>query len=250
MIDSFQWGNAIKNGIPTVIAGRPNVGKSTLLNALLQEEKAIVSEIPGTTRDFIEDEMVIEGIPFRFIDTAGLRDTDDTIEALGIARTKEKMEQASLILYLFDLSQASKEEIDIDLKHLQDLNIPFLQIGNKKDAAQAELLDYFKTKPEVLLISALQKENLDQLKTQILKVVQPEDFKTGDTLVTNLRHYQSLQQTKKALDDVIVALDQGVTGDLLALDIRQALHHLGEITGEITTEDLLDNIFSKFCIGK
>jgi len=250
LIESFQWGNAIKNGIPTVIAGRPNVGKSTLLNALLNEEKAIVSEIPGTTRDFIEDEMVLEGIPFRFIDTAGLRDTEDTIEALGIARTKEKMEQASLILYLFDLSQTTQEEIDADREQLKELRIPFLQIGNKKDLAPDDLLDRFENRKEVMLISALKKENLDQLKARLLEVVQPDDFKTGETMVTNLRHFQSLQATKKALDDVIAALDKGRTGDLLALDIRQALHHLGEITGEITTEDLLDNIFSKFCIGK
>ncbi len=249
LLSSFDLGNVIKNGVPTVIAGKPNAGKSTLLNALLNEEKAIVSEIPGTTRDFIEDEINLNGINFRFIDTAGLRETTDTIEALGVERTYAKMKQASLIIYLFDLQQDTLPEIKEDIKKLETAGIPYIKVGNKIDRANPGLLEALNN-DDIVYISAQHREHLETLKEKILEVVNLDTFKTGDTIVTNARHYESLLQTRKALDDVLQGVDNGITGDFLAQDIRLALHHLGEITGEITTDDLLGNIFSKFCIGK
>ena len=249
LIDSFDKGNVIKNGVPTVIAGKPNAGKSTLLNALLNEERAIVSEIPGTTRDTIEDEIVLGGINFRFIDTAGLRETKDVVEAIGVERTRERMKKASLILYLCDLSNATLEEIQEQVAEISALGIPFISVGNKIDKADPILASTL-AKKNFVLISASEKTNLSLLKEQILDRVQVKDVKTGDVMVTNLRHYQNLVQTKQALDQVLTGMESGVTGDFLAMDIRQALHYLGEITGVITTDDLLDNIFSKFCIGK
>ncbi len=249
LINSFDQGNVIKNGIPTVIAGKPNAGKSTLLNALLNEEKAIVSEIPGTTRDVIEDEMILGGISFRFMDTAGLRETSDIIESLGIERTRESLRKAALILYLFDLSKSSLEEIHIEENEIKKLNIPFLRVGNKVDQADSDLIKKLEHE-DFILISASQKKNIQQLKDKILSRFQINEVKQGDVLVTNLRHYQSLKQTDEALNRVLTGMDTGITGDFLAMDIRQALHFLGEITGQVTTDDLLANIFSKFCIGK
>jgi tRNA modification GTPase len=250
LIKSFAVGSVLKEGVPTVIAGKPNAGKSTLLNALLNEEKAIVSEIAGTTRDFIEDELIIEGIHFRFIDTAGLRETTDIVEAMGVKRTREKLQQASIILYLFDLSDETPESIGKEINQLENLGKPFLPIGNKVDSASAELLEALKGFEQMLYISAKDKTNLEPLKQQILYKANLTSFRTGNTVVTTARHYDSLLKTNAALEDVLKGLDIGVTGDLLALDIRTALYHLGEITGEVTTDDLLANIFSKFCIGK
>jgi tRNA modification GTPase len=249
LISSFDQGNVIKNGIPTVIAGKPNAGKSTLLNALLNEEKAIVSDIPGTTRDVIEDEMILGGISFRFMDTAGLRDTSDIVEALGIERTRESLRKASLILYLFDLSKSSLEEIHREEEEIKKLNVPFLKVGNKVDKADPELIKKLEAE-DFILIAASQKKNIQQLKDKILSRFQINEVKQGDVMVTNLRHYQSLKQTDEALSRVLIGMDSGVTGDFMAMDIRQALHYLGEITGQVTTDDLLANIFSKFCIGK
>ena len=250
LISSFRLGNAIKNGVPTVIVGKPNVGKSTLLNALLKEDRAIVSEIPGTTRDFIEDEIFIEGIRFRFIDTAGLRDTEDAVEAMGVARTREKMQKASLILYLFDLSKEKLVEIEKVVAELESQKIPFLKIGNKKDIAAPALLKEFGNDEEMILISAATEENLEELKTKILHKVHLDNINTGESIVTNVRHLEALRKTSSDLDEVLTGLEKNITHELLAQDIRHALFHLGEITGEITTEDLLGNIFSKFCIGK
>ncbi len=249
LILSFDQGNVIKNGVPTVIAGKPNAGKSTLLNALLNEEKAIVSEIPGTTRDAIEDEIILGGINFRFIDTAGLRETKDVVEAIGVERTRDRMKKASMILYLFDLSNTTEVEIQEQIQGLMLLGIPFICVGNKMDTGDAKLVESLQNK-NFVLISAANKTNLSLLKEKILEQVQVKEVKTGDVMVTNLRHYQNLLQTKNALDHVLTGMDSGVTGDFLAMDIRQSLHYLGEITGTITTDDLLDNIFSKFCIGK
>jgi len=240
----------IKNGVPTVIAGKPNAGKSTLLNILLNEDRAIVSHIAGTTRDMIEDEINLGGINFRFIDTAGLRDTEDTIEKIGVERTKKKMEQASLILYLFDLGEEKLEEIGKQLNQLENQGVPFIPIGNKLDKAPAPLLKKLEKQNCFIFISALQHQHIDQLKEAILQEVNLDSFKTGNTVITNLRHYQSLVETKSSLEAALKGLDEGLTNDLLAEDIRQALFQLGEITGEITTEDLLENIFRKFCIGK
>ncbi len=249
LLHSFDQGNVIKNGVPTVIAGKPNAGKSTLLNALLNEEKAIVSDIPGTTRDVIEDEMMLGGISFRFMDTAGLRETTDVVEAIGVARTRTRLRNASLILYLFDLSKSSLEEIHNEENEIKKLNIPLLKVGNKADQAEATLIKTLETEG-FIIISASQKKNIQQLKDKILTQFQINEIKQGDVLVTNLRHFQNLKQTDDSLSRVLTGMDSGITGDFLAMDIRQALHYLGEITGQVTTDDLLANIFSKFCIGK
>jgi tRNA modification GTPase len=251
LIDSFSYGNVIKNGVPTVIAGKPNAGKSTLLNTLIEEEKAIVSEIPGTTRDFIEDEIHIEGISFRFIDTAGIREARDKIEAIGVERTKQKMKAASVIIYLVDLTKETVEQIQHEKTKLDELGIPYLLVGNKIDKLTKEAIKENKSSfPDMINISAATEENINQLKKALISIIHLDDFKTGDTIVTNMRHIESLTHTQNALDDVLKGIDRKISGDLLAMDIRLALHYLGEITGEITTDDLLGNIFSKFCIGK
>lgn len=249
LISSFREGNVIKYGIPTVIAGKPNAGKSTLLNLLLNEEKAIVSDIPGTTRDVIEDEMILGGINFRFIDTAGLRDTTDTIEAIGVERTKEQLKKASLVLYLVDLTHTSRTEIQHELQQIQELTVPVIRIGNKVDKADPALIAELKREGFVC-ISATKKTNLPQLEEAILSKFNLKQVKQGDVVITNLRHYDNLRQTDEALSRVLQGMDNGVTGDFLAMDVRQALHYLGVITGEISTDDLLENIFSRFCIGK
>lgn len=249
LIESFDQGNVIKNGVPTVIAGKPNAGKSTLLNTLLNEERAIVSEIAGTTRDVIEDELSLGGINFRFIDTAGLRETQDVIEKIGVERTHQQMKKASMIIYMIDLANANLEDIESEEKYLAELRIPFIKVGNKIDKANPTLVSLLKDKG-FIFISAAAKTNIQELKDKILSHFQIRTVKTGDVLVTNLRHYQNLQQTYDALTRVLDGMEQGITGDFLAMDIRQSLHYLGEITGTITTDDLLDNIFSKFCIGK
>jgi tRNA modification GTPase len=249
LINSFDLGNVIKNGVPTVIAGKPNAGKSTLLNALLKEDKAIVSEIAGTTRDTIEDEINIGGVSFRFIDTAGLRDTTEPIEAMGVKRAKEQMEKASLILYMLDLTTESLEEIEKVKNDLETQNIPYLLIGNKSDLLTKEKhkeLNNF----HINFLSAKSGQGLRELEETILEKVNAKALQTNDTVVTNLRHHQQLILTKDSLEAVITGIDSNITNDFVAQDIRHSLHHLGEITGEISTDDLLENIFRKFCIGK
>ncbi|MBC6425343.1 MAG: tRNA uridine-5-carboxymethylaminomethyl(34) synthesis GTPase MnmE [Ekhidna sp.] len=248
LIEGFEYGNAIKNGIPTVIAGKPNAGKSTLLNALLNEEKAIVSEIAGTTRDFIEDEIHIDGIAFRFIDTAGIRETDDRIEAIGVKRTFEKMKEAGIIIYLFDLINESTDAINSQLKDLKASEVPYLIVGNKTDEADPNLKERL-TREDTVFISAKGKSNLEELKER-LKLCVHKSSGQSNTIVTNTRHLHSLQQTDEALNRTLKGINTQMSNDLVAQDIRSALFHLGEITGEVTTDDLLDNIFSKFCIGK
>jgi len=250
LINSFEIGNVIKNGIPTVIAGKPNAGKSTLLNALLKEERAIVSEIAGTTRDTIEDEINLGGIAFRFIDTAGLRETTDEIEAIGVERTHQKLQEASLILFLFDLVNEPIDSIKRELEWLESQPVPYLALGNKVDKVEKNHVKAFEEIPHTMAISALSANDLIKIEEAILKKVNIGEFNTGSTVVTNLRHQQELINTEHALQNVISGLDKGISNDLLAMDIRQALHHLGEITGTITTDDLLETIFSKFCIGK
>lgn len=248
LIASFEYGNVVKNGIPTVIAGKPNAGKSTLLNALLNEEKAIVSDVAGTTRDFIEDQLIIEGVSFRFIDTAGIRETYDKVESIGVARTLEKMKQASLVLYLIDLENESIESIEEQMSELQTSSVPFLVIGNKSDLGNDELVTWLASQDHTIIISAKQKSNLEELKARLKAFITIPS--QSDVIVTNARHLQSLQQTDDALNRVIEGINLQMSNDLVAQDIRSALYHLGEITGEVTTDDLLDNIFSKFCIGK
>ncbi len=249
LTESFSLGNAIKNGIPTVIAGKPNAGKSTLLNAFLNEEKAIVSDIPGTTRDIIEDYIHIDGIGFRFIDTAGIRTTEDKVEAIGVERAHAKMKEASVIIYLIDLANDTPHEVQQQLEFLEDLGVPYLLIGNKSDQPNKKVITAL-AGTDYIPLAAHRKENLEAVKTALKEKVSLEDFKTGNTIVTNLRHFESLIETNQALNKVLEGIDGQVTNDFVAMDIRYALHHLGEITGEITTDDLLDNIFSKFCIGK
>ena len=248
LISSFEMGNVLKNGVPIVIAGKPNVGKSTLLNALLNEDRAIVSDIAGTTRDTIEDELNINGIIFRFIDTAGIRDTADIIEAKGVERTLERMKQAKLILYMVDALQ-TPDELDEQLTDLQKIDIPFLAIVNKADLFTDEQKADF-AKKEVLFLSAKENIGVEELKAALLAKVNLHSINTSETLVTNIRHVEALKQTEKALANVLNNIDNPVTSDFLAMDIKQALYYLGEITGEVTTDDLLENIFTKFCIGK
>ncbi|MDR2283431.1 MAG: tRNA uridine-5-carboxymethylaminomethyl(34) synthesis GTPase MnmE, partial [Sphingobacterium sp.] len=249
LIQSFEQGNVLKNGVPVVIAGKPNVGKSTLLNALLNEERAIVSDIAGTTRDTIEDEINIHGVTFRFIDTAGLRDTEDIIEAKGVERTREKMKQARLIIYLFDPTQDNIAVVQQQISEVKDLNIPFVTIINKSDLlAEDDRVEYNVLNP--LYISAKKQLGIDELKEELLNQVNLSNINTDDVMVTNIRHVEALQLTQAALERVLYGIDNPVTSDFLAMDIRQSLHHLGEITGTVTTDDLLENIFSKFCIGK
>jgi len=246
LIDSFALGNVIKNGIPVAIVGEPNVGKSTLLNALLNEERAIVSDIPGTTRDTIEDQLIINGIAFRFIDTAGIRKTEDTVEKIGIERTFKKIEEASLIMYLFEADQMNHVPFVALQKKYGDKELLF--VANKIDKAKT---DHINTIPkEVLQLSAKSKEGLDVLKKVLLKKSQISQIGENNTIVTNNRHYGALVKALEEIQKVKEGLTNDLSSDLLAIDIRQALYHLGEITGSVTTDDLLGNIFSNFCIGK
>jgi tRNA modification GTPase len=252
LVDSFEVGNVIKNGIPVAIVGKPNAGKSTLLNALLDEERAIVSEIPGTTRDTIEDEITIDGILFRFIDTAGLRDTTDIIESIGVSRSMETIRQSAIVIYLFDVRELTSRELDLALDELRATvgNAQLLIVGNKIDKKNLdEIRDEFPDF-EALFISAKEKLFIDDLKQKLVSLFDSRTVNVTETVVTNARHVESLRHTGVAMQRTIEGLDHGVPGDLLAQDIREALHHLGEITGEITTDDLLGNIFGKFCIGK
>ena len=249
LIRSFEQGNVLKNGVPVVIAGKPNVGKSTLLNALLNEERAIVSDIAGTTRDTIEDEINIHGVTFRFIDTAGIRDTEDVIEAKGVERTREKMKQARLIIYLFDPTQDHIAAVQSQIEEVKSLNIPFVTIINKSDLlSEGEKGEYAVLNP--IYISAKQGLGIEELKDELLNQVNLSNINTEDVMVTNIRHVEALQHTQDALEKVLYGIDNPITSDFLAMDIRQALQYLGEITGTVTTDDLLENIFSKFCIGK
>ncbi len=253
LIDSFALGNVLKNGIPVAIVGEPNVGKSTLLNALLNEERAIVSEIAGTTRDTVEDEIVIEGMSFRFIDTAGIRETQDQIESIGIEKTFEKINQAKVVLYLFDASSASYEKVSEELRKLKlsAEGKQLISIANKVDRGDAaQIKTTFADLDQVLFISAKEKANVERLKVLLTEKVKQGLLSNDDVIVSNSRHYEALNQALNHIIQVQEGLESGISGDLLAMDIRQSLFHLGEITGEITTDDLLDSIFRDFCIGK
>ena len=251
LTDSFVAGNAIKNGIPVAIIGKPNVGKSTLLNALLNEDRAIVSEIPGTTRDTVEETLYIQGQLFRFIDTAGLRDhTNDRIEALGIRRSFEKAEKASIILYLFDLTQEEQEDIVATSQWLQKFNKPVLLIGTKNDIACRSPI-HTSGHVQAIHISCMEAADIERVKNYIVRLSNVQQVTGNDLIVTNVRHYEALCHANDAVKRIVEGLESNLTGDLLAQDVRECLHYLGEITGgEITTDDILGNIFSKFCIGK
>ncbi len=253
LTQSFEIGNVIKNGIPVAIVGKPNAGKSTLLNVLLDDDRAIVSEIPGTTRDTIEDEITIEGVLFRFIDTAGLRTTSDIIEQIGVNKALEVIKKSAIIIYLFDAHDLSLGDLKMELELLKDYigNSQLLTVANKIDVEDLKLLhDEFSDFPEMIYISAKEHLNIHQLKQQLVNLFDTRTLDVTDTVVTNARHVASLNNAVKALQNVQLGLQSDIASDLLALDIRYALEELGNITGEVTNEDLLENIFSKFCIGK
>ncbi|MCE6991432.1 tRNA uridine-5-carboxymethylaminomethyl(34) synthesis GTPase MnmE [Dyadobacter sp. CY323] len=246
LIESFDFGNAIKEGVPVAIIGSPNVGKSTLLNALLNEEKAIVTSIAGTTRDVIEDTIVLNGLKFRFIDTAGIRETVDLVESIGIERSKAAMEKADIVIFLFDSEETLLENKALAKLLTGDKEVLF--VLNKIDINQIETEKLLTLDQDIVPISAQTQSGLPHLTEKLVALVHGQS--ASDTVVTSARHYEHLVKTHDALTEVINGLSLGVTGDFLAQDIRLSLHHLGEITGTIVTDDLLDNIFSKFCIGK
>jgi tRNA modification GTPase len=255
--DSFQLGNAIKNGIPVAIVGETNVGKSTLLNVLLNEEKAIVSDIHGTTRDVIEDVVNLQGTAFRFFDTAGIRETTDTIETMGIERTYNKLEQASVVLLVVDLQYPWPvvfERIN-NIRSRLDINQHLIIVGNKMDVGMYETMQQLESmeisdQEKLVFIAAKQKKNLPQLIDYLVRCVNLESVGQEDVIVTNARHFAILKNAHEAILRVLNGLDSGITGDFLAQDIRECLHYLGEITGEITTREVLGHIFKNFCIGK
>jgi tRNA modification GTPase len=259
LIDSFAVGNVIKNGIPVAIVGEPNVGKSTLLNALLNEERAIVSDIAGTTRDTIEDELVIDGIGFRFIDTAGIRETKDVVESIGIQKTFEKIEQAQVVLYLVESQMSNVESIAPHINEIKQVHPekPIIVIFNKVDLLSenkikeiSTLVSTFDFRLSTIFISAKQKTGIDELKNTLLSFVNTGALRNNETIVTNSRHYDSLLKALEEIQKVKWSLDAGISSDLMAIDIRSALYFFGEITGEVTNDELLGNIFANFCIGK
>ena len=250
LIDSFQSGNVLKNGISVAIAGKPNAGKSSLLNTLLNEDKAIVSEIPGTTRDSIEDSLVIDGINFRFTDTAGLRETKDIIESKGIERTKEKIKKAKILLYLFDVNDTNIDEIKSKTDSFKRKDLSILLVRNKIDLKieNKNLLNDLKNS-ELIEISATDSDSVSKLKNRLVDEVDILNPYT-DVIISNSRHYEALIKALKAIEEVNKGLKENISGDLLSVDIRRSIEYLAEITGEITNDDVLGNIFANFCIGK
>ena len=251
LISSFSLGNVIKNGVSVAIIGKPNAGKSTLLNSLLNENRAIVSDIPGTTRDTIEEIINIDGIIFRLIDTAGIRQhSNDVIENAGMERSLEKMKQADLVLYLFDAGEMVSE-VGSRKSAFENDRLNYLLVANKIDIpGEAAVKEKFAGIDKMILISAKEHLHTDLLKQKMVDTVLQGNVQTENTIITNARHYHALKEVQQSLTDIKTGLDNKLPGDLLALDIRRCLHYLGEITGEITNDDQLDYIFSKFCIGK
>jgi len=250
LIDSFKSGNVLKNGISVAIAGKPNAGKSSLLNTLLNEDKAIVSDIPGTTRDSIEDSLVIDGINFRFTDTAGLRETEDIIESKGIEKTKEKINNARILIYLFDSNDTTFNEINSDIKSFTREDLSVLLVRNKVDLKNTNqnLINQLE-KFEIIEISANNIDSVSSLKKRLVNEINILNPYT-DTVISNSRHYEALMKALKAIKEVNIGLKSDISGDLLSVDIRKSIEHLAEITGEITNDDVLGNIFANFCIGK
>ena len=250
LIDSFATGNVLKNGIPVAIIGRPNSGKSTLLNVLLNEDRAIVSNIAGTTRDIIEDEITIDGIRFRFIDTAGIRNTKDKIEKIGVEKALEKLKNSAIYIYLFDSTEMDMNDVKIELESFSTTSSQLI-VANKIDKASKSVLNTIKNSAlPVLSISAKKKESIDQLKKSLLDLAGKEALDKNQLIVTNSRHYDILLKSLEEIIKVQNGIDQNLSGDLLAIDLRQALYYLGEITGKVSNDDLLGNIFANFCIGK
>lgn len=245
LISSFSLGNVIKKGVSVAIIGKPNAGKSTLLNALLNEERAIVSDIAGTTRDSIEETLNINGILFRLIDTAGIREhTSDIVETMGVQRSRDIMKRADIVVYLFDVNEEDVAEVQSQRSVFDGEGLKYILVGNKTDVGERKFGD------DVLYISAKNKENIHELRDTLYNKVIGGHVSTEGTIVTNARHHASLLEVMSSLVDIKAGLDNNISGDLIALDVRRCLHYLGEITGQITTEDKLDYIFSKFCIGK
>jgi tRNA modification GTPase len=246
LITSFKLGNVIKNGIPVAIIGSPNVGKSTLLNTLLNDEKAIVSDIAGTTRDAIEDELIIEGQKFRFIDTAGLRETNDKIEKIGIKKSIQKVSESKIIIHLID----GTKNINQQIKNIDNLNFNnneiVIRVINKEDLKEKNIIE----DNDYLHISALKNTGIDKLKNKLISFYKSQKSSNNDTIITNVRHYNELKNTLTEINEIIEGLKNNTSSDFLTINIRQALFHLGSITGEVNTDDLLANIFGKFCIGK
>ncbi len=251
LLQSFSLGNVIKNGVSVAIVGKPNAGKSTLLNTLLNENRAIVSEIAGTTRDTIEEVINIDGILFRLIDTAGIREhSTDIIELIGIEKSREKIEQSDEVIYIFDVNTETHAELEAALALIREKNNNYLLVGNKSDLlGEADAAQKFAGE-DVLYISAKEQHHIGLLKQRLVDKVIQGNLDTENTIITNARHYAALQQVMVSLEDIRKGLDNKVSGDLLAPDIRRCLHYISEITGDISNEDVLDYIFSKFCIGK
>jgi len=254
--DSFAQGNAIKRGIPVAIVGKPNVGKSTLLNALLNEDKAIISDIPGTTRDVIEDTIQLDGVLFRFMDTAGIRDTDDVIEGLGIDKTMAHMAKAQIVLYMTEIEE-DHNQIVADFKEHMTKEKDSIILLNKSDAFHTchsydveEATSTLIGRKPVIAISAKEEVGLDRLKEELIRLSKKITGDTNQVTVSNIRHYESLLNADRALENVLNGLNNQIPSDLVATDIRDALYHLGLISGEISTDNLLESIFSNFCIGK
>lgn len=251
LVHSFKLGNVIRNGVSVAIVGKPNAGKSTLLNALLNEERAIVSEIAGTTRDTIEETLNINGVLFRLVDTAGIREhSTDVIENIGMQRSKDAMKKADIIVYLFDTVNGIPADVIAQKEELEKERIKYLLVGNKVDALGVAVAKEKFADADILFISAKEKDNVQQLLQALYNIVVEGEIKQEGTVITNARHHHALQQVLSSLTDIRNGMDNNIPGDLIALDIRRCLHFLGEITGEVTTEDKLDYIFSKFCIGK
>jgi tRNA modification GTPase len=255
LLESFELGNVLKHGVSTIIAGRPNAGKSTLLNALLNEERAIVSDIAGTTRDTISEILHIKGMKFRFVDTAGIRDTADVIESLGVQRALDEISRGALVLYMADVTTTTPSVLREQLEMLNLDADRFIVLLNKMDLhPYLNASDYYfegLTGPDnVLPMSAKNHMNVEALKEMLYHAVVKDTSVLDQTIVTNTRHVDALNRSDESLAAVLHGLDTGVTGDFIALDIRQALYHLASITGNISSEDLLDSIFTRFCIGK
>ncbi len=260
LIQSFQLGNAIKNGVNTVIAGRPNAGKSTLLNALLNEDRAIVSDIAGTTRDTIEEVLNINGIAFRLIDTAGIREAQDQIEAIGVEKTMRKIAESAILVYVFDVIESPPEVVARDVAQLQSKGATILLVANKMDLNPYTKWEQYQwamsneqltvTREQFVPISAINNMNVEFLKEKLYQTVIDEELDASQVVLSNIRHVEALQKAQTSLRDVQNGLQTGITSDFIAMDIRQALFHLGTVTGEVSVEDLLGNIFGRFCIGK
>jgi tRNA modification GTPase len=251
LLQSFKLGNVIKNGVSVAIIGKPNAGKSTLLNTLLNENRAIVSEIAGTTRDTVEEVINIDGILFRLIDTAGIRENStDVIELIGIEKSREKIANSDEVVYIFDVNTETPEEVQAAIDLIREKNENYLLIGNKTDLHGTAVAEEKFAGADVLFISAKEKLHIDLLKQKLVDKIIKGQVNTENTIITNARHYEALQQVNISLGEIKNGLDNNIPGDLLALDIRRCLHYISEITGDITNENVLDYIFSKFCIGK